>query len=41
VVKQAAAVQALRSGRLMGFGTDVLEQEPADARQPAADACPT
>ncbi len=34
VVKQAAAVHALRSGRLMGFGTDVLEQEPAEPGNP-------
>ena len=34
VVQQAAVEQALRSGRLMGFGTDVLEQEPPEAGNP-------
>lgn len=34
VVKQAAVEQALRAGRLMGFGTDVLETEPAEPGNP-------
>lgn len=34
VVKQDAVVAALRSGRIMGFGTDVLEAEPAAPGNP-------
>ena len=34
VVKQDAVVAALRSGRIMGFGTDVLEVEPATPGNP-------
>jgi len=34
VVKQAAVVEALRRGRIMGFGTDVLETEPAEPGNP-------
>ena len=34
VVKEAALVAALQSGRLQGFGTDVLEVEPSDADHP-------
>jgi D-3-phosphoglycerate dehydrogenase len=34
IVKQEAVVAALQSGRLMGFGTDVLEIEPATPGNP-------
>lgn len=34
VVKQAAVAEALRQGRIMGFGTDVLETEPAEPGNP-------
>lgn len=34
VVKQAAVIAALQSGHLMGFGTDVLEAEPAAPGNP-------
>ena len=34
IVKQEAVVAALQSGRLMGFGTDVLEVEPATPGNP-------
>jgi D-3-phosphoglycerate dehydrogenase len=34
IVKQEAVVAALQSGRLMGFGTDVLEVEPATQGNP-------
>lgn len=34
VMKQAAVIEALRSGRIMGFGTDVLETEPAAPDNP-------
>lgn len=34
VVDEAALVPALRSGKLMGFGADVLEQEPARPGHP-------
>lgn len=34
VVKQDAAAAALRAGRIMGFGTDVLEREPSEPGNP-------
>lgn len=34
VVKQAAVAEALRQGRIMGFGTDVLETEPPEPGNP-------
>ncbi|MBY0336867.1 MAG: hydroxyacid dehydrogenase [Acetobacteraceae bacterium] len=34
VVDEAALLDALRAGRLQGFGTDVLEVEPSDAGHP-------
>ena len=34
IVKQEAVAAALQSGRLMGFGTDVLEVEPATPGNP-------
>jgi D-3-phosphoglycerate dehydrogenase len=34
VVDEAALLDALRAGRLQGFGTDVLEVEPSDATHP-------
>lgn len=37
VVKQAAVAEALRHGRIMGFGTDVLETEPAEPGNPLLD----